>query len=41
MIQGRVDRKEGGRETGRGQWGWGDWDGETGETEMGRWGGGQ
>ena len=36
MIQGRVDRKKGGRETGRGQWGGGDWDGETGETEMGR-----
>ena len=35
-----MDRKEGGRETGRGQW-----EGETGmgrwgETEMGRWGGG-
>ena len=27
---------KGGRETGRG-----DWDGETGETEMRRWGGGQ
>ena len=40
MIQGRVDRKEGGRETERGQWGGGDWDGEMGETEMGRWGGG-
>ena len=40
MIQGRVDRKEGGRETGRGQWQGRDWDGETGETEMGRWGGG-
>ena len=25
---------------GRGQWGEGDWDGEMGETEMGRWGGG-
>ena len=36
MIQGRVDRKEGGIETGRGLWGGGDWDGETGETEMGR-----
>ena len=42
MIQGRVDRKETGREMGRGQWGGGDRDGETGETEMGRgqWGGG-
>ena len=39
MIQGRVDRKEGGRETGRRQWGGGDWNGTTGETEMGRWGG--
>ena len=28
MIQGRVDRKKGGRETGRGQWGGG---GEGGE----------
>ena len=25
---------------GRGQWGGGDWDGEMGETEMLRWGGG-
>ena len=41
MIQGEVDRKERGRETLRGQWGGGDWDGETGETEMARWGGGQ
>ena len=43
MIQGRVDRKEGGRETGRGQWGGGNGKGETGEmgeTEVGRWGGG-
>ena len=30
MIQGRVYRKEGGRDTGRGQWGGGDWDGEDG-----------
>ena len=30
MIQGRVDRKEGGRDTGRGQWGGGDWDGGDG-----------
>ena len=40
MIQGGgVDRKEGGRETGRGNgegaMGGGDWDGEMGETEMG------
>ena len=35
-----MDKKKGGRETGKGQWGWGDWDGETGETEMGRRGGG-
>ena len=34
MIQGRVDRKEGGRETGRGQLGGGNGEGETG---MGRW----
>ena len=26
MIQGRVDRKDGGRDTGRGQCGGGDWD---------------
>ena len=31
MIHGRVNRKEGGRETGREHWGGGDWDGETGE----------
>ena len=49
MIQGRVDRKERGTETGRGNGEGpmgggngegGDWDGEMGETEMGRWGGG-
>ena len=43
MIQGRVDRKEGGRETGRGQWGGGNGEGETGMVrwERLRWGDGE
>ena len=43
MIQGRGDRKEGGRETGRGQWGGGNREGETGMGiwERLRWGDGK
>ena len=33
MIQGRINRKEGGREEGRGRLGWGDREGDNGEGE--------